>query len=419
MPTKHHGYGDDHMAMLCAGYVKDPEDGMWYFHQEVLPPPKRASTVVNRLDIRVTLDAEPDEFPEMVQENYVSLYLTFEGADKVYELTIEAIGEWIGWMKFIQDIKDGKDSRLGPIEYSENTFHAWHMGDGRVRFVVQAGERVGYYGNVWTDENFAPESADILPWQFAMDIEIDRNALLAALNSMTEHIRHTIEKVFASAVCPVFEKALPKPTMTVNENGRRYDYFSAYRWVSAEAGNGYEYSILPHMKRRCCPPHDTDFNVQIHDEGEYLVTITHKKVQIGLLMPEWTHWEECLCEWLNLLVDDRGWGTVCFNTEGIEAVLCAEPDSFHSVKNPKANDDYLNFLVWADGSWHPNSGYDRDHKERAVHIKIEWRKLVQQFYDVIQYILQKEGGALPKTPWARLPYDLSEVEKYLKEASST
>lgn len=415
MPTKRHGYGDDYMAIQCAGYVKNPENGMWYYHQEVLPPPTSASTCVDHLMIRVTLDAEPDEFQDMVEENYVSLFLTFESANKIYELSMQSIDEWCGWLKFTQDIKDGKDTRLGPIEYSEHTFHAWHVGGDRVRFVIQLGEGVGYYGNVWTDENFAPESADILPWQFAIDIEIDRQKLLAALNSTTEHIRHAIESVFAPAICPVFEKPLPQPTMTVNDNGRRYDYFLAYRWTSAATGCGHEYRIMPHMQRHRCPPLDVDFKVQIHAEGEYFVTITHRKVHIGLLMPEWTHWEECICEWLNLLVDNRGWGAVCFNTEGIEAVLCADSDDFHILKNPHASKDYLNFLVWADGSWYPNSGYNRDHKDRAIHIKIERRKLVQQFYDVIQYVLQKEGGALPNTPWARQPYDLSAVEKYLKE----
>jgi len=57
---KYHGYGDDEMAVLCEGYVRNPEDGFWYFHQEIMPPPTRPTKQVGRLEFKLTLDAEPN-----------------------------------------------------------------------------------------------------------------------------------------------------------------------------------------------------------------------------------------------------------------------------------------------------------------------------------------------------------------------
>ena len=72
MPTKHHGYENEHMAVMCAGYVKNPEDNQWYFHQEVLPPPRVPAAFMGNLQIHVTLDTDEDERQDMVTEEYAS-----------------------------------------------------------------------------------------------------------------------------------------------------------------------------------------------------------------------------------------------------------------------------------------------------------------------------------------------------------
>lgn len=416
MPAKYHGYDSDQFALICSGYIKNPVDGLWYLSQEVLPPPSFSAKQVSQLNIQVVLDAGWVDYPDMVRENFVSFFLNFEADGDAYKTNLEGVGEWIYLMKFIQDIEDGKDSRLGPVEFAEDTFHVWHLANGKARFVIQNGAQpydCGWHGDGGKADD---PSAIIPPWQYLLDIELERHVLLAALRAMSGEMRRIITDVFAPGVCAALDAPLPKPTATINkESGGRYDYFRPYRWVSAGAGYGYEYLIFPHMVKHKFPPPDIDFNVSIQNNGEYYISISHGKVQIGLFMPEWTHWEECLCEWLNLLVDSLGYGAVCFDAEGVDAVLCAKSDYSHFHENPEAGSGYLNLLVWAGGSWYAHPLYGRDYKHRAIHIKIERRKLVKLFYDVLQFVLSQNAGTLPKTQWSRLPYDLSKVEDFLSK----
>ena len=81
MATKHHGYEYDHMAVQCGGYICNPDDDLWYFWKEILPTPKSSPLSVGRLDVRGELNAEPDEFQELVLEKGVPLLLTFESAN--------------------------------------------------------------------------------------------------------------------------------------------------------------------------------------------------------------------------------------------------------------------------------------------------------------------------------------------------
>ena len=258
------------------------------------------------------------------------------------------------------------------MEYSEDTLHLWHLDDQTVRFAVQNGREERYRRN-----DYSEEFPKIAPWAFAIDVELECQDLLAVLDKVTDEMRRILTEVFAPAECPAFDEALPVADWTLyRENGRRYDYFAPYRWIVGECHGGYEYFILPHMQRHLSPPHNVDFSVRIHDapDEEFLMTLTHKKVRIGLLMPEWTHWEEDLCQWLNLLIDGNnsvGRGTVCFNTEGIDAVLCGEEDRFWHDRNPDADSRLVNFLVWANGSWYTKGSPKRkEWKDRAIHIKI-------------------------------------------------
>jgi len=228
----------------------------------------------------------------MARERYISFYLTFQVGDTVYELIMEILDEWTGWMKFIQDIKDGKDSRLGPIEYSNDIFHVWHTGNDKLRFIIQNGWRFNSYGRTWTKLEFSYSEnqlrAQILPWQYAIDIEVDKLGLLSVLQDMLEEMRRTIIDVYSPNQCPVFSEALPVPTETIIEkNGRKYDYFRPYRWISAGCERRFEHTAKPHMIRRVRPPHDIDFNVQAHHiTDEYFIEISHKNVCINLLMPK-------------------------------------------------------------------------------------------------------------------------------------
>ena len=96
--------------------------------------------------------------------------------------------------------------------------------------------------------------------------------------------------------------------------------------------------------------------------------------------------------------------------------MCADSDCFHIIKNPRASEHYLNFLVWADGSWHlEGSTKHKEMKNRAIHIKIERYSLVKSFYGVLKYIMNQEGNNLLEAQQSHAVFDLSGVETFLKK----
>ena len=153
---------------------------------------------------------------------------------------------------------------------------------------------------------------------------------------------------------------------------------------------GDSYKISEHAVKHA-PKEDKGFNIELSCYNMYNgwhMQFRYGKYSIGANLPLWTGASAVMIVWLESIVSGRTLG-VSFDEEGNDLHLFAH----------KIDDRYTNFIFFSCIDWQANINAEyppikysgKRFAKKAVHVRIETKKLVNMFYSALQKYAQSVG----------------------------